>query len=134
MQVDVSVIATHTISDPNAPPAAIRPEDFFIMEGSGKRYDVWNGNSVHVIPKPEDRLQVTKLPNPRDSTAGKITFDVPEGALKLGYLTPKGDLYPGAPGPSSATGLCRSSPDVRLRALVRNARREVLPLLKCANQ
>jgi hypothetical protein len=90
----VDVTADGKITDPDAPPAAISPEDFFMVDTSGKRYDVWNGNRLHAIPKPEDRLQATTLPNPRDRATGRIAFDIPEGPLKLAYTTPEGALSP----------------------------------------
>jgi hypothetical protein len=92
--VYVDVLAYEKINDPSAPLAAISPEDFFMVDGSGKRFDVWNGNSLHAVPKPEDRLQPTKLPNPHDRARGWIGLDVPQGALKLGYITPNGVLSP----------------------------------------
>jgi hypothetical protein len=90
--VYVNVTASDRITDRSAPPAAISPEDFFLVDTSGKRYDVWDGNSLHAVPEPEDRLQATKLPNPQDQATGNIAFDIPEGQLILGYKTPDGAL------------------------------------------
>jgi hypothetical protein len=94
LTISVDVIAYQQISDPGAPPAGISPEDFFVVDATGKRYDVWNGNSLHALPRPSDRLQPTKLPTPRDRVIGRIAFDVPGGPLKLGYTTPEGVLSP----------------------------------------
>jgi hypothetical protein len=64
-----------------------------MIDGSGQRWAVWNGNSLHAVPKPDDRLQAT-TPKLREAAVGSIAFDVPEGVLKLGYtLSERSVIY-----------------------------------------